>query len=93
MEGAILASKSRDGEFIKGVSLVKKQLEDALKKFGVAEVRSIGLPYDPNIHEAILQKESDKPENIVLEEMQKGYTLNGRLIRPAMVIVSKKGEK
>lgn len=76
-------------EMVKGIALVKRQLEDALKKFGVEKIESIGKPYDPNLHEAILQKESDEPEGMILEEMQKGYTLHGRVIRPSMVIVSK----
>ncbi len=92
-ERAFKTVKSHKDEFIKGMALVKKQLEDGLKKFGVTEIESLGKPYDPNFHEAIIQKESDKPENTVIEEMQKGYTLNGRLIRPSMVIVSKKGVK
>ena len=92
-ERAFQVVKSHNDEFIKGISLVKKQLEDSLKKFGVEEIKSKGLAYDPNIHEAILQKESDKEENIILEEVQKGFMLNGRLLRPAMVIVSKKKEK
>lgn len=77
-------------EIIKGSALIKKQMEDALKKFGVMEVESLGKPYDPNFHEAIMTKGSDKEEGIILEEMQKGYTLHGRLLRPSMVIVSKK---
>jgi molecular chaperone GrpE len=78
-------------ELIKGIALVKKQFEDTLKKHGVAEIEALGKPYDPNLHEAILQKEHEGPEGIILEEMQKGYTLHGRVIRPSMVIVSKKG--
>lgn len=83
------ANRSNNEELVKGIALVKKLLEDALKKFGVEEVGSIGKPYDPNFHEAILMKESDKQPGVVLEEVQKGYALHGRLIRPAMVIVSK----
>ena len=75
---------------IKGLALIKRQLEDVLKKHGVAEIEAIGKPYDANLHEAILQKEHSGPEGIILEEMQKGYTLHGRVIRPSMVIVSKK---
>lgn len=92
---ALLAAEKikKSEEMIKGLALVKRQLEDALRKFGVAEIESIGKPYDPNLHEAILQKESSEPEGVVLEEMQKGYTLHGRAIRPSMVIVSKKGGK
>ncbi|MBI5700410.1 nucleotide exchange factor GrpE [Candidatus Saganbacteria bacterium] len=89
---AIVSSKSHKDALIKGIALVKKQLEDTLSKFGVKEIQSMGLLFDPNIHEAILQKESDQPENTIIEETQKGYLLNGRVIRPAMVIVSKGGK-
>jgi len=78
-------------EMIKGLALIKKQFEDVLKKHGVAEIEALGKPYDPNLHEAILQKEHQGPEGIIIEEMQKGYILHGRVIRPSMVIVSKKG--
>lgn len=80
-------------EMTNGLALIKRQLEDVLKKHGVLEIEAIGKPYDPNLHEAILQKEDKGPEGIILEEMQKGYTLHGRVIRPSMVIVSKKGAK
>lgn len=76
-------------ELAKGLALIKCQLEDVLKKNGVAEVVALDQSYDPTVHEAILQKESDRPEGIIIEEMQKGYTLNGKLIRPSMVIVAK----
>jgi molecular chaperone GrpE len=78
-------------DLIKGIALVLRQMQDALKKFGVEEIEAIGKPYDPNLHEAILQKEDKGLENMILEEMQKGYTLHGRVIRPSMVIISKKG--
>lgn len=85
---AIEAAKGSE-EIVKGLALIKKQFEDTLTKHGVKEVEALGKTYDPHVHEAILQKEHDGPAGIVIEEMQKGYTLNGRLIRPAMVIVSK----
>ena len=88
------AKKIKSGEeMIKGLALIKKQLEDVLKKHGVEEVEALGKPYDANLHEAILQKEHKGPEGVIIEEMQKGYLLHGRVIRPSMVIVSKKGEK
>ena len=83
------ARKTNNEDLIKGVALIKKQVEDALTKFGVKEIEAAGRPYDPNLHEAILMKESEKPPGIILEEVQKGYTMHERLIRPAMVIVSK----
>lgn len=83
------SAKVNDG-LVKGLALVGRQLKDALSKFGLEEITAVGKPYDPNLHEAILQKESSGPENMILEEMQKGYTLHGRVIKPSMVIVSKK---
>lgn len=80
-------------EMIKGLALIRRQFEDVLKKHGVLEIEALGMPYDPNLHEAILQKEHPGPEGIIIEEMQKGYILHGRVIRPSMVIVSKKGVK
>ena len=76
-------------EILKSLALIKKQFEDTLIKFGVQTVDAAGKPYDPHFMEAIMQQESDGPEHIVLEETQKGYLLYNKLIRPAMVIVSK----
>jgi len=90
IDGFARAMEHATEEVTKGIALVKKQLEDVLKKHGVVEIAALGKPYDPNLHEAILQKEHSGPESIIIEEMQKGYTLHGRVIRPSMVIVSKK---
>jgi molecular chaperone GrpE len=76
-------------EAAKGLALIKRQLEDALKKHGVAEIVALDKQYDPNYHEAIMQKEADQPAGTIIEEMQTGYTLHSRVIRPSMVIVSK----
>lgn len=88
---AMQKTKTHD-DIVKGIALIKKQLEDTLSKFGVKQVESVGKPYDPNIHEAILTKDSDSEDGMVLEEMQKGYTLHGKLLRPSMVIVSRKNK-
>lgn len=78
---------------IDGVNMTIKGFQDALGKFGCAPFESVGKPFDPNFHEAVMQQESsDQPENTVLQEFQKGYTLNDRLIRPAMVVVSKEAK-
>jgi molecular chaperone GrpE len=88
---AMLAvEESKTEEIIKGLALIKRQFEDGLKKHGVLAIESLGKPYDPELHEAILQKEDSGPEGVVIDEMQKGYTLHGRVIRPSMVIVSKR---
>ena len=87
------AKKTGSDELIKGLALIKKQVEDALMKFGVAEIEAVGKPFDANFHEAILMKESENEPGVILEEMQKGYTIHERLLRPSMVIVSKSKEE
>jgi molecular chaperone GrpE len=83
-----------DGETIKaiaeGVDLTLKSLLDALKKSNIEAVDPQGEPFDPNLHQAMSMVENAEVEpNSVIAVMQKGYTLNGRLLRPAMVVVSK----
>ena len=80
-------------ELTKGIALIKRQLEDTFEKLGVKVIESVCQPFDPILHHAIMTKESDNPENTVIEEMQKGYTLHGKVIRPAMVIISKRREQ
>ncbi len=89
-ERAIESSKkiNINEDLIKGIALIKRQIEDLLSKAGVMHIECLGKPFDPNFHEAILQKEGDKPEGEVLEEIQKGYTLHGKVIRSSMVIIS-----
>jgi molecular chaperone GrpE len=73
-----------------GVRMTLKSFEDVLGRFGCASFESEGKPFDPNFHEAVMQRESaDHPEKTILQELQKGYMLRDRLLRPAMVIVSK----
>jgi len=75
---------------MQGVSMTRKLFEGALAKHGVRPIPAVGHPFDPNIHEAIQQVASaDLPPNQVLSELLHGYTLNDRLLRPALVIVSK----
>ena len=80
-------------ELTKGIALIKRQLEDTFEKLGVKVIESVGQPFDPILHHAIMTRESDNPENTVIEEMQKGYTMHGKVIRPAMVIISKRREQ
>lgn len=76
-----------------GVELTLKGLMDTLEREGLESVKALGEPFDPNFHEAVseMQDNSAKP-GTVIQELQKGYILNHRLIRPAMVIVSKNDE-
>ena len=74
-----------------GVDLTLKGLMNVLEKAGVEEVKAVGATFDPNFHEAVSEQEDDgAAPGTVLMELQKGYLLNQRLIRPAMVIVNKK---
>ena len=76
-----------------GVELTLKGLLDTLRKFNIETLDPAGEPFDPNLHQAMSMVENDDVEpNSVLAVMQKGYTLNGRLLRPAMVMVSKAAE-
>jgi molecular chaperone GrpE len=76
-----------------GVELTLKGLHAALEKFGVATVDASGKEFDPNLHEAVMvQEDARQPGGTVLNQLQKGYLLHSRLIRPAMVVVSKKPE-
>lgn len=84
--------KTMDEEILKGFALIKRQLEDVLTKIGLSPVEAIGKKFDPNYHEAVLTKEAGTAEDgTVIEEMQKGYSLRDKVIRPSMVIVAKKG--
>jgi molecular chaperone GrpE len=79
-----------DEAMIEGVNMVHKQFVSVLEKFGVTRVEAMEQPFDPNFHEAMMQVETDEhPPNTVVMEMAKGYMLNDRLIRPAIVGVSK----
>jgi molecular chaperone GrpE len=82
------------GVLIEGVRLTIQQILQSLNKFGLSSFQSIGKPFDPTVHEAMLVVETDTHEpNQVVEEFQKGYLLNDRLLRPATVSVSKPPEK
>ncbi|MRH43072.1 nucleotide exchange factor GrpE [Aquibacillus halophilus] len=75
--------------FVEGVKMVYRQLTDALGKEGVEEIKTTGEEFDPHLHQAVMQVEDDQYEsNIVLEELQKGFKLKDRVIRPAMVKVN-----
>ena len=93
LEKAIAHSQDKDSiEAIReGVDLTLKGLTDILQKAGVEMVEAIGEQFDPNFHEAVSEMADDGIKSgTVIKDLQKGYTLNQRLIRPSMVVVSKK---
>ena len=96
LEMAILSEPpdQEDSEsIIKGVKLTLKMFVDALAKFNLEQLNPEGEPFDPKLHQAVSMVENNEVEpNTVLSVMQRGYILSGRLIRPAMVVVSKASE-
>ncbi len=96
LEMALKHSREMDSDqiILEGIELVVKQFQEVLAKHGVEPIESMGLPFNPNFHEALSQVESEEHEdNTVVEEYQKGYTLGGRMLRPAKVTVSKKPDR
>ncbi|OQV42097.1 nucleotide exchange factor GrpE [Pantoea vagans] len=93
LERALEVANKEDPQLasmIEGIELTLKGLLGAVRKFGVEVVGETGVPFNPEIHQAMSMMESEEFEpNHVMLVMQRGYTLNGRLLRPAMVAVSK----
>lgn len=92
LERAIQSGKDAgtSGALLEGVELTHKQFLETVSKLGVRQVSSTGNLFDPTMHQAVAQVESDAAEpNTVVEEFQKGYFLHDRILRPAMVTVAK----
>ena len=92
LERAMESSSDAGGDavLIEGIELTHKGFMDVLTKYGVVPVDPMGEPYDPETAQAMsMVEQPDAEPNTVVAVMQKGYTLNGRLLRPAMVMVSK----
>jgi len=79
----------KDEAWIKGFEYIKKQFEDILKEWGIEPIKTIGEKFDPNLHEATGQEESDEKSGIIIKEVMPGYKLNGETIVFAKVIVVK----
>ena len=72
-----------------GIEMVCKQFEDVLKKLGAEEIKAVGEPFDPNLHDAVMHVEDENlGENIIQKELKKGYKLKDRIIRHSMVVVA-----
>jgi len=83
------SENTKIAETIKGFFQIREQILDFLKKQGVEEIKSIGERFNPNFHEVVEEvKIEDKESGIIIEEVQKGYKINGRLLRPAKVKIS-----
>ncbi|MBL7050788.1 nucleotide exchange factor GrpE [Candidatus Woesearchaeota archaeon] len=86
-----LKHTSNKEEFIKGIDLVYANLRDTLGKAGLKQIQALKTQFDPEKHEALMQETSKEKSGTIIEEFQKGYTLNDKVIRPTKVKVAKKG--
>jgi molecular chaperone GrpE len=94
LERALQVSMDREDESVKsllqGVELTLKSFTDCFRRFGIEQIDPLGEPFDPQMHQAMaVQENPDVEPNTITAVMQKGYSLHGRVIRPAMVMVSK----
>ena len=93
LERALATAPARD-DFRAGVELIHKQMLDALTKLGLRPIPAVGEPFDPHLHQAVQMVDTTQaPDHQVLEELQRGYKLKDRLLRPAMVRVARNPKK
>ncbi len=85
-------SHGSDDPLVQGVNMTLNETFKILERFHVTPILSMGEPFDPNFHQAMMQEEvDDQPPNTVVRELQKGYMIHDRLLRPSLVAVSKAG--
>ncbi|MGI6153129.1 MAG: nucleotide exchange factor GrpE [Christensenellaceae bacterium] len=85
-----VATECSDEAFLSGMEMIKRQLTDALASMGVTEIEADGATFDPEYHNAVMQVEEEgRKTNEIVEVMQKGYSMNGRVLRHSMVKVNK----
>ncbi|HQR06291.1 MAG TPA: nucleotide exchange factor GrpE [Gemmatales bacterium] len=84
-----LSTIKQETDATKAVVMVQKQLLDGLSRQGIKKMACVGQPFDPNLHQAIMEQPSDKPVGTILIEAESGYVYNDRVLRPAKVIVAK----
>jgi len=83
------AGAAEKSPIVEGVQLVLRQLMTAFERLDVTPIVALGQPFDPNLHEAISQQESDAPPGSIVQELQRGYKSGERLLRPTLVVVAK----
>jgi molecular chaperone GrpE len=74
---------------VEGVQLVLRQFQSAFERLDIKPIEALGQPFDPNLHEAISQQESEQPPGTIVQVLQRGYRTGERLLRPALVVVAK----
>ncbi len=93
LERAVNTDESKLDEptkkFLQGFKMLSNNFKETLAKYGVEEIPTVGEPFDPMVHEALMVKQDEsKPNEVVLECLMKGYTLKGKVIRPSKVVVN-----
>ena len=83
-----LQAGSGDEKFLEGMQMIRKQFLDALTASGLEEIEAEGKPFDPNFHNAVMTEASEAESGTVTKVFQKGYKLNGKVVRPSMVAVA-----
>src|SRR3989338_165013 len=89
LEAGLAVETENVASFKGGMELTLKQLSSVFEKFNISEINPVGEKLDPHKHQAITMVDSDQPANTVVSVMQKGYALNNRVLRPALVMVAK----
>ena len=89
-ERALAAAKQagETGPLVQGVALIQNQVLDILKRHGITLIEAKGKPFDPNLHQAVMQQPSKEPPHTVLDVLENGFMIHDRVLRPARVIVS-----
>ena len=90
-ERAVIAAQQagETGPLVQGVAMIQAQVLDALKRHGITRIEAQGQPFDPNLHQAVMQQPSaDHPPNTVLQVLEQGFMIHDRVLRPARVAVS-----
>ncbi len=88
LERATAAAENSSDGVLDGIKMIQKQFEDTLSAIGVEAIDAVDKEFDPEKHNAVMTEESDKPQNTVIEEFQKGYTYKDKVVRHSMVKVS-----
>ena len=85
--------KAIDKDLVQGLEMTHREILKVFEKFNVKPIDACGQPFDPTFHEAVMQEETnDSPKNTVVNELQRGYMIHDRLLRPSMVVVAKPKE-
>jgi molecular chaperone GrpE len=97
LERAIEAARAGNASahpLLEGVDMIRRDILKVFESNGVSPVDALGQPFDPTVHEAVMQEavDGDVPDNTVVRELQRGYCMHERLLRPAMVVVAKKSD-